>query len=82
MLCMKFGRMIKGSLSDKDAHAMYACFQHVSGRAGFEIRRKDGSSGFTSPQGDVNLMAVLPIFILLFPKKYGEYLYHEQNLNT
>ena len=37
MLCMKFGKMIKGSLSDKDAHAMYACFQHVSGRAGFEI---------------------------------------------
>ena len=69
MLCMKFGKMIKGSLSDKDAHAMYACFQHVSGRAGFEIRRKDGSSGFTSPQSDVNLMAVLHHLHSAIPRK-------------
>ena len=38
-------------------------------RAGFEIRRKDGSSGFTSPQSNVNLMAVLPYLHSAIPQK-------------
>ena len=66
---MKFGKMIKGSISDEEAHSMFSCLQHVSGKSGFEIRRRDGSAGVITPQSDVNLMAVLPHLHSAIPRK-------------
>jgi len=69
LLCMKFGKMIKGSISDSEAHSMFSCLQHVTGKSGFEIRRRDGSAGVVTPQSDVNLMALLPHLHSAIPRK-------------
>ena len=69
LLCMKFGKMIKGTISDEEAHSMFSCLQHLSGKSGFEIRRRDGSAGVVSPQSDINLMAVLPHLHSAIPRK-------------
>ena len=69
LLCMKFGKMIKGTISDEAAHSIFSCLQHVSGKSGFEIRRRDGSAGVITPQSDVNLMAVLPHLHSAIPRK-------------
>ena len=60
LLCMKFGKMIKGTISDEEAQSIFSCLQHVSGNSGFEIRRRDGSAGVVTPESVVNLMALLP----------------------
>ena len=60
LLCMKFGKMIKGTISDEEAQSIFSCLQHVSGNSGFEIRRRDGSADVITPESVVNPMALLP----------------------
>ena len=74
-LCMKsccvskYGSMVKGKISDAEAHLMFSCFQQESGTSGFEIRRRDGSAGQLSPQSDVNLLSLLPHLHSAVPRK-------------
>ena len=72
---MKFGKMIKVTISDKEAHSMSSCLQHASGKSGFEIRRRNGSAGVVTPQSNVNLMAVLPHLHSDIPRKVWAPLY-------
>jgi len=75
---MKFGKMIKGSISNGEAHSMFSCLQHVTGKSGFEIRNRDGSTGVVPTQNDVNLMAVLPHFHSAIPRKvWGTFIMRE-----
>ena len=75
LLCIKFGRMITGVITDDNAHSMFACFQNLTGKSGFDIRRRDGSAGIVTPQSDVNLLALLPHLHSTVPRKiWGTYI--------
>jgi len=70
LLCIKFGKMIKGCISDVEAHSMFSCLQSVTGKfVFFIIIRRDGSTGVVTPQSDVNIMAVLPHLHSAIPRK-------------
>ena len=60
LLCVKYGAMIRGRISDDEAHQMYSCFALQAGKQGYEMRRKDGSAGILTSQTDVNLLCLLP----------------------
>ena len=54
---------------------MVACFQNLTGKSGFDIRRHDGSAGIVTPQSDVNLLALLPHLHSAIPRKiWGTYI--------
>lgn len=69
LLCMKFGRMMKGIITDNDAHSLFACLMKISGKSGFELRRRDGSAGIINSQSHGDLLSVLSHLHSAIPRK-------------
>lgn len=69
LLCLKFGKMLYGKISEEEAHSLFCYLQLIAGKGGYELRRKDGSAGVTNSQSDINLLAVLPYLHSAVPRK-------------
>lgn len=62
--------MIKGSLTDEEASAMYNWLRQIAGEnRGFELRRNCGSSGLVDRSSDANITRILAHLHSAIPRK-------------